>query len=321
MAKQRPVPPGGGKPANVRDRQAAPVRSQPAPAQPGPRRPFSGGPSDPRPIAGPLLRHSLPLQYPGPAVVPQPAFAAPDDHPGSVLDVGDDEVTVELPGLARDVAGLIGDDAPPGIPGHPAPGPRRTSPGENAALTATRPYPVSPATDRVGPTGPVTRPASGMPLTAGRTVAGSRHAPGQFTPRRTEPVGLARTPPPRSLLPGLQLQPMVHVADMATAVAFYESLGGEINHGDRTGEWVLMQVGTAQIGLVTRPPDASRGESTVELNFAATMPLDRLAQMLHERGVAVIAMATDPDLGVQLHVETPDGMPIRIHQVEPELMV
>ena len=51
MAKQRPVPPGGGKPANARDRQAAPARPQPAAAQPGPRRPFPGDPSDHRPIA------------------------------------------------------------------------------------------------------------------------------------------------------------------------------------------------------------------------------------------------------------------------------
>jgi predicted enzyme related to lactoylglutathione lyase len=114
---------------------------------------------------------------------------------------------------------------------------------------------------------------------------------------------------------------MVHVDDMAAAVGFYEKLGGEVNHGDRSGDWVLMQVGTAQIGLVTRPPNASRGESTVELNFAATRPLDRLEQMLREQGVTVVEMTADRDLGTQLHVETPDGMPIKIHQVEPELMV
>ncbi len=128
-------------------------------------------------------------------------------------------------------------------------------------------------------------------------------------------------PLPRPLLPGLQLQPTVHVDDMASAVAFYEKLGGEINHGDRDGEWVLMQVGTAQIGLVTRPPDASRGESTVELNFTATMPLDRLERMLREQGVTVVEVASDRDLGTRLHVETPEGMPIKIHQVESELMV
>jgi predicted enzyme related to lactoylglutathione lyase len=149
-----------------------------------------------------------------------------------------------------------------------------------------------------------------------------RRHQGSFGPepdRRAETAGAARVPTP--LLPGLQLQPMVHVDDMAAAVAFYEQLGGEINHGDRSGEWVLMQVGPAQIGLVTRPPNASRGESTVELNFTATMPLDQLEQLLRERGVTVVELTVDRDLGTQLHLETPEGMPIKIHQVEPELLV
>jgi predicted enzyme related to lactoylglutathione lyase len=108
---------------------------------------------------------------------------------------------------------------------------------------------------------------------------------------------------------------------MAAAIDFYERLGGALIHGGREDDWVLMQVGTAQIGLVTRPPDAARGESTVELNFAATMPLDLLEQLLREHGVTIVASATDADLGTQLHVETPDGMPIKIHQVEPDLLV
>lgn len=79
--------------------------------------------------------------------------------------------------------------------------------------------------------------------------------------------------------------------------------------------------GHRQIGLVTRPPDAARGASTVELNFSATMPLHRLEQWLRDQGVKIVEVARDLDLGTQLHVETPDGMPIRIHQVETDLMV
>jgi len=168
------------------------------------------------------------------------------------------------------------------------PGPRRTPPAENAGPTATDARQPQPATGTGGA-------------------------------RWTGTVGVVKVPRPVVL--GLQLQPLVHVDDMAAAVAFYEKLGGEINHGDRSGEWVLMQVGTAQIGLVTRPPDASRGESVVELNFTATMPLDRLVQLLGEQGVTIVKLAADRDLGMQLHVETPEGMPIKIHQVEPELLV
>ncbi|AGL20632.1 glyoxalase/bleomycin resistance protein/dioxygenase [Actinoplanes sp. N902-109] len=111
------------------------------------------------------------------------------------------------------------------------------------------------------------------------------------------------------------------MADMAAAVAFYEALGGAIVHGDRDGTWVLMQVGTNQIGLVTRPPDPSRGESTVELNFSATMPLDRLERLLAERNITIVELRTDGEVGTRLHVETPDGMPIKIHHVEPDLLV
>ena len=78
--------------------------------------------------------------------------------------------------------------------------------------------------------------------------------------------------------PGLHLQPMVHVDDLAASIAFYEQLGAEIVHGGRESEWVLMQLGTVQIGLVARPPDAARGETVVELHFGAAMPLEQLEQ-------------------------------------------
>jgi hypothetical protein len=166
------------------------------------------------------------------------------------------------------------------------PGPRRTPPAENARTTAASAWQRGKAD-----TAELRRPA-----------------------QQTADVA-------RPLLPGLQLQPVVHVDDMASAVDFYLRLGGEINHGDPSADWVLMQLGTAQISLVTRPPDASRGESTVELNFTATMPLDQLEQLLRERGVTIVEVTPNPDLGIQLHVETPDGMPIKIHQVEPDLLV
>jgi hypothetical protein len=109
----------------------------------------------------------------------------------------------------------------------------------------------------------------------------------------------------------LQLQPLVHVRDMAASVAFYEHLGGEIIHGSRDGDWVLMQVGTTQIGLVTQPPGA--GESTVELNFGVAAPLATVQQRL--RGAE---LTTHPDLGPQLQVRSPDGLVIKINQLEPD---
>ena len=412
MAKQRPVPPGGRKPANTRDRQAAPTHPEPAPAPPGPRRPSSGDPSDPRPIAAPFMQHPLPARPPSPTPVPPqhqaPHRAEADEHRAQPFPQAGVEHDAEG-GLAGRADGPDGGPAAGALPptrtsGRPMPGPRPTPPAESAAPTATgagdpaanlrkpeqpadergrpaplnsRPAAAGPAAipghdadhrrpearnsqpaaagpgpsraERPGNPSPVRtgqphrpdparteQPAQGnrIPATRPGPGTGERPAPSDrrgrsnsvttesekslpHTQRRPGTIDVAKAP----LLPGLQLQPMVHVDDMAAAVGFYEKLGGEVNHGDRSGDWVLMQVGTAQIGLVTRPPNASRGESTVELNFAATMPLDRLEQMLREQGVTVVEMTADRDLGTQLHVETPDGMPIKIHQVEPELMV
>jgi predicted enzyme related to lactoylglutathione lyase len=212
------------------------------------------------------------------------------------------------------MGGASADPPEPEIPAAPGLPHRPIANGTPADPRRSEPHNVSPAAGRPGA-------ANALPAHSGPGPAGNQRSFDPPTGRRTETVGVAKVPPPRPLLPGLQLQPMVHVDDMAAAVAFYEQLGGEVNHGERDGEWVLMQVGTAQIGLVTRPPDASRGESTVELNFTATMPLDRLEQLLRSRGVIVVEVAVDRDLGARLHVETPDGMPIKIHQVEPELMV
>jgi hypothetical protein len=378
MAKQRPVPPGGRKPANPPDDQGTPARPPTVPTPPGPRRPPAGDPSDPRPIAAPFMQH--------------PAPGAPVDHPDHAPAAGYVEPGQPASGTghpAPDQRESIPQEAPEAAgtaesqpttssstrfvrtSGRPMPSPRRTPPPENSPIAAAHPSPQvaqqhtpgapadqhwpemndapadphGPQTDGTptdphgpetddSPTDPrgteITRasadprrpePQNSSPA-AGRShplpAAGNQRSFAPPTGRRPETVGVAKV---RPLLPGLQLQPMVHVDDMPAAVAFYEKLGGEINHGDRDGEWVLMQVGTAQIGLVTRPPDASRGESTVELNFAATMPLDRLEQLLRDHDLQVVEVARDLDLGTQLHIETPDGMPIKIHQVEPDLLV
>ena len=116
----------------------------------------------------------------------------------------------------------------------------------------------------------------------------------------------------------LHLQPLVHVADLAASIAFYEQLGGAVVHGGRDSDWVLMQLGTVQIGLVARPPDTARGESTVELHFGAAVPLEELERRLHRAGFPVAEVVADRDRGEQLRVRTPDGLLIKISQREPE---
>ena len=85
--------------------------------------------------------------------------------------------------------------------------------------------------------------------------------------------------------PAMRLRPMVHVQDMAASVAFYEQLGAHVVHGSRDGDWVLLGLAGAQIGLLAHPPNPEQNEGTVELNFEATEPLEQLEDRLRAAGV------------------------------------
>ena len=128
--------------------------------------------------------------------------------------------------------------------------------------------------------------------------------PSARKPAAPDPV--APRPPDR-----LELRPVVHVADMAASVAFYERLGGEIIHGGPDDEWVLIQLGAVQIDLVTGP---AGGDGTVQLTFAADAPVEHLQQRLPGA-----RLTTDRTFGRQLLVRSPDGLLIRIGQREPDV--
>jgi catechol 2,3-dioxygenase-like lactoylglutathione lyase family enzyme len=137
---------------------------------------------------------------------------------------------------------------------------------------------------------------------------------GQPDPQTEEPDATT-SGPERSL----RLQPMVHVADMAAAVEFYERLGGQVVHGSRDGDWVLMAVGGAEVGLLGHPPNPEQGEGTVELNFAYSGSLAEVEERLQEAGVDIARPTTDEGFGRQLQVSSPDGLLVKINELEPEL--
>jgi hypothetical protein len=118
--------------------------------------------------------------------------------------------------------------------------------------------------------------------------------------------------------PGLHMRPMIHVAEVSASIAFYQQLGGEIIHGGPDTDWVLMQLGAVQIGLITRATTTFRGGGPVELTFSAAMPLEELERRLHRAGFRACEMTTDRNFGEQLQVRTPDGLLIKITQREPE---
>ena len=116
-----------------------------------------------------------------------------------------------------------------------------------------------------------------------------------------------------------RLQPMVHVEDMAAAVGFYEALGGVVRQGSRDGDWVLLDIGGGQISLLAHPPNPEQREGKVELNFAATGSLDDIERELRAAGVTIARPASDEGFGRQLQVASPDGLLVKINELDPGL--
>jgi predicted lactoylglutathione lyase len=119
--------------------------------------------------------------------------------------------------------------------------------------------------------------------------------------------------------PRLQLQPMIHVEAMAPSVAFYEALGAQLEHGSRDGDFAMMRIGTSRFSLLAHPPNRDQSEGTVELNFEAAQPLDGLEESLRGAGVTIVQPTSDEGFGRQLQVETPDGLLIKINELDQDL--
>ena len=119
--------------------------------------------------------------------------------------------------------------------------------------------------------------------------------------------------------PSLTLQPMVHVADLSAAVAFYEALGAQLVQGSRDGDWALLRLGTAELSLLAHPPNPEQNEGIVELNFQSAEPLDELESRLGQAGVTIAQPTTDEGFGRQLQLSAPDGLLIKINELDPEL--
>ena len=117
----------------------------------------------------------------------------------------------------------------------------------------------------------------------------------------------------------LTLQPMVHVAQMAPAVAFYEALGASVEHGSRDGDFVMLVMGGRRLSLLAHPPNPEQNEGQVELNFETAADLTRVERDLAAQGVDIAQPVTDEGFGRQLQVRSPDGLLIKINQLEPEL--
>lgn len=336
MADEKPVtPPANKLTAGPRPRPA-PVR----PANAGPARPTNAGPARPgvTPANSPA---AIPAIMRGP--IAPPPTAEQIGAPGFAPVSRDSDARA---GLQKKDAGPPGGSASPTPPQGTAAGgsnppqltPQsgigdgdrgRAQPTAGRKAASGEPAPPQPTPPQGTPDGGPPRaqpkpprgtadegPAPARPTpphpaaTGGPTTAQATPPPGRIPTAQ----GTAAVPKPPST--GLQFRPVVHVADMAASVVFFEDLGAEVIHGGPDADYVLMQLGTVQIGLLVHPVDT--GQAAVELNFAAAMPLDELEQRLRSRAVTIAEPVHNTDFGTQLHIRTPDGLLVKIGQLERE---
>ena len=118
----------------------------------------------------------------------------------------------------------------------------------------------------------------------------------------------------------LAVQPMVHVAALAPAIAFHEALGGQLLFGSRDGDWALLRFGATTLSLLAHPPGPN-GEGEVELQFTSATPLDQVEERLRETGGVTIARGVaDEAFGRMLQLRTPDGLLVKLLEIERALV-
>ncbi len=117
----------------------------------------------------------------------------------------------------------------------------------------------------------------------------------------------------------VKLQPMLHVDNMEKALEFYSKLGASVLNGSRDGDWAVLRFDTTELGLLAHPANPEQNEGQIELNFEYSASLEELEKKLREAGVTIVRPVGDEGFGYQLQLESPDGMLIKINQIDPEL--
>lgn len=119
--------------------------------------------------------------------------------------------------------------------------------------------------------------------------------------------------------PAVVLAPMVHVEDMAAAVDFFDALGATVRDGSRDGDFARLSLGDAEIALLAHPPNPEQGEGTVELNLTSRGELERLEATVRAAGVTVVRPTGDEGFGRQLQLAGPDGLLVKVNELDPSL--
>ena len=80
-----------------------------------------------------------------------------------------------------------------------------------------------------------------------------------------------------------------------------------------------MNLNGGEISLLAHPPNPEQNEGTVELNFQADPPLEDLERAFQDAGITVVRPTSDEGFGRQLQISSPDGLLIKINELEPDL--
>ena len=118
----------------------------------------------------------------------------------------------------------------------------------------------------------------------------------------------------------LRVQPMVHVAELARSIDFYERLGGTLVFGSRDGDWALLRFGDTALSLLARPSGPANPEP-VELQFVSGTDLDTIETHLRETDASVIERGVaDEMFGRMLQLRTQEGLVVKLLELERELI-
>ncbi len=119
---------------------------------------------------------------------------------------------------------------------------------------------------------------------------------------------------------GLQVQPMVHVSTLKDSLTFYEALGARLLYGSRDGDWVLLQFSGSTLSLLAHPSSDDNPEP-VELQFVSSTPLERIEEhLMAVSPSAVFQDVSDEAFGRVLKLRTPDGLVVKLLELERELI-
>ena len=106
---------------------------------------------------------------------------------------------------------------------------------------------------------------------------------------------------------------------MPEAVDFHAALGARVLNGSRDGDFTLLQLNVSELSLLAHPPNPAQDEGQVELNFVSSGPLTELEEQLRSAGVQIVAPTSDESLAASYRSPPPDGLLVKINELDPEL--